>query len=707
MKKTAFVFAIFLFFTGTVLLLVGFRVVHLASTHYLRYAFAGALALLLAIIGFIWAADKDLKEKLGQLTALINYGILDEKRYQNRRIKSLFIALSVGLIVLVGLLVIVSLIAWLRIPEAAAPIAFTLLVYFILALSFYGWGKLLGILLKIERDHPGNFALPIWLGWAFTLFLFQILHFVFPLTAYVDIPVFVLGVALSIPRLIQARKLQSSQPARLITTRMVLDRLIPAYMLIFLVGASAWIAARSMLTPVNYDTYLYHFNAIRWINIYPIIPGLGNLHGRLAFNQSFFTYTAALNFYPFFNFGRSIANSFLLIMLLVYIFSSLRSTISRPFFLSRHPFHYLPDLLVIPVIIFLALTSNGLASPTPDLASTLLQLLIFLELMHGLADWLDGRRNLDFRAVSLTILSATAITVKLSNLAFCLVMLGFVVVYIGKTSRPWPRAVLRIILPGIVLLLAWAVSGFILSGAPLYPSTLGYIPADWAVPRAAVVDQANSVYSWGRQPDAPPGAILGNWNWLPPWLLQMKSKAVNVLYPLGVCLAFFCIALLLGILFYSKKRLLLRLVEYLIFIPPLLGLLYWFFTAPDLRFANAIFWLLPICSSLVLLALLQRILRSKSFILTGTLVFVITNLVLIGYLCTHYSGFTQISLSGWRPAINFPLTTQKTQSGLVIYEPSGGGNQCGDSPLPCTPTFNPKLRLRNPANLASGFTLSP
>jgi len=47
---------------------------------------------------------------------------------------------------------------------------------------------------------------------------------------------------------------------------------------------------------------------------------------------------------------------------------------------------YYPRLLYI-----LPLTTNGLASPTPDLAVMILQLVIFVELTHGIADMADGR----------------------------------------------------------------------------------------------------------------------------------------------------------------------------------------------------------------------------------------------------------------------------------------------------------------------------
>jgi hypothetical protein len=39
--------------------------------------------------------------------------------------------------------------------------------------------------------------------------------------------------------------------------------------------------------PAEYDTLLYHAQIVRWVKEYPIVPGLGNLHSRLAYDNSF------------------------------------------------------------------------------------------------------------------------------------------------------------------------------------------------------------------------------------------------------------------------------------------------------------------------------------------------------------------------------------------------------------------------------------
>ena len=43
---------------------------------------------------------------------------------------------------------------------------------------------------------------------------------------------------------------------------------------------------------LHFDSGLYHAQAIRWIEEYGVVPGLANLHCRLAYNSSAFLLTA-------------------------------------------------------------------------------------------------------------------------------------------------------------------------------------------------------------------------------------------------------------------------------------------------------------------------------------------------------------------------------------------------------------------------------
>jgi hypothetical protein len=591
-------------------------------------------------------------------------------------------------------------------------VAVTLAIFAFLGLAYFGWGRTILPLTSASRRIPDP-IMSVWLGWAFTLLILQLLHLFLPITAYIVVPILVVGLGLSVSHVVNARR---GLPRRRI------NLIVAVLAVIVGCGVAAWVASTAMLAPTNYDSGLYHLNAIRWINTYHIIPGLGNLHGRLAFNQSFFTYVAALNFYPFFGHGRSVANSFLLLLLVAQLLPSLCAVFSEPAVLSkRHIFLCIPDLFVFPILVYLALTSNGLASPTPDLASTILQLAMFLLLVHGLAEWFDGQRDQDQRALVLAALAATAVTVKLSNLVFSMVIVGIALVYALQKPRPRVQGALCLILTVLVIIMVWGFRGFVMSGAPFYPSTIGYVPTEWAVPREKVDEERNWVFSLARQPRAHWSKTLGNWDWLGTWSREMIARRTEIAYPLALAVLFCLIAAMIGAFSFLKKRSRPRYSEWSILLPSVLGLTYWFFTAPAARFAHALFWLLSLGASLLMLSSLRLILNRRAFLLSVCVVFMAVNLRLgrdivrrvgvlgreIGRAVVYGNEIKSISISGWHSVKPVPLALEITHSGLAVYTPDGTlDNLCWDSPLPSTPCFNPDLRLRKPGDLASGFTVA-
>jgi hypothetical protein len=571
-----------------------------------------------------------------------------------------------------------------------SALAQSFIIYLIIGVSYFGWGHVTKRTLGISERTSRSDISVLWLGWALTLLLFQILHFFCPLTAYAVVPIYLVGVAFSVPQL---ANVLCHPPHSRLTLRKTIG-IVTALILAF------WIASRSMLPPTNYDSGLYHFNAIRWINSFRLVPGLGNLHDRLAFNQSFFTYAATLNFHPFFNHGRSIANSFLLLLSIATCVQFLRPILKEfSVIVESHPFTYLPSLFTLPILGFLALSSNGLASPTPDLTSSLLQLVMFILFAHGIAAWGTYGGDQNYRAMLLAILAVTSVTIKLSNLAFSAVMIGFVLAYVWKHNMK--RVTARTALLCTTIIAIWCVRGIVLSGAPLFPATIGYVPLDWAMPRKNITNTANWVFSWARQPGVNWRAVLGNWHWFKPWVLRISKDVTTVVFPLRMSALFFILTVMLCLL---KKKCRPHFFEVAILLPSVIGLLYWFFTAPNPRFANALFFITLISFGLLLLSSVWLPSRRRTAYMVTCLVFLASNLNIASYVVKHKWAVKSISFSGFHPVKKVPLVRRVTLSGLVVYTPKTG-DQCWDSPLPSTPYFNPRLRLRNPKSMASGFTV--
>jgi hypothetical protein len=405
-------------------------------------------------------------------------------------------------------------------------LALTLLGYVLLAAVCVGWGRLaraaLG-LAPVPRDEP---LLELWLGWAVLLAVLQFLHLWLPLRAAVVLPLGAVGLGAFLWR-----------------------RAIPVWprpwrwgrATLACVGAwcvaAVWVAARAMQTPLEFDGALYHFHTIKWLNEAPITPGLGNLHGRLAFNSAFYPYVAALNLAPLGGHGRSLANGFLLLAVLAQILQRLHAAASGRAAWSAHGgLAYLGDLLALPAVVYVGLSTLGLASPSADTASTLVQFAVFLPLVHGIGEWRAGEREQTTRVAVLALLAVTLATVKLSSGGFVVGVLAIGIAYVVRT-RPARAAVRKTVLLAVAIVAVWIGRSYLLSGYPVYPVTAGRIDFDWAVPAADAQRDADNIYSWARQPWADAKDVLGNHRWIRPWFWRMRQTTETVAAPVCVALA--------------------------------------------------------------------------------------------------------------------------------------------------------------------------
>jgi len=624
-------------------------------------------------------------------------------------------------------------------------IILTLLFYLFLLITYYGWGRVIFSFFDLVDENIEHISLAVWIGWATTLFLFQLIHLFLPIRASTTSPVFILGFFFAFIYSAPKHFASSLYKTPFKSIVKYLFTIKTSIVWISVLALACLIAATSMHTPTNGDSGLYHFNAVRWINTYKIIPGLGNLHGRLAFNQSFFTYVASLNFTPYFGQGRSLANSFLLFLFILYLVPKINLFIRNPSQLFKsHPFRYISDIFMLPLVILLILSSNGLNSPSPDLTSTILQLILFSVLVHGIGEWIEGKKNQNVRAVFLVIIATTAITIKLSNLMFSFSIMCFVFAYIWKTSSNKYRNLLIIFLPAVMISILWMLRSIILSGAPLYPSTIGYISVDWAVPIDKIIDEANWVKSWARQPHSHWKEVLGNWHWVSGWIFRTFISiegACLVLFPLFMSMSLFIITLIIQ---HKKKLKRPQLLELSVLIHLFAGIIYWFLIAPADRFAHALFYLLSIESIFFFFLTVKQIFNIKKMsIALITLLFIVTlpsfGFGIIKMMLFKKTTFEeQINLSailpeklismslkrindklktsnfygwkisdylnGWKAVKIVQMETKTTNSGLCVYI-SPEGQSCWDSPLPSTPYFNASLRLRIPDDIKGGFTV--
>lgn len=564
--------------------------------------------------------------------------------------------------------------------------------YAVLAVCFLGYGLALTKLLGTRNPHRSDLCLPIWLGWAVFLFLLQLVHLVLPLTAAVVLPVLGAG-------LVAAWVFRHEVRGWRVWRR------LPRGVMLLLAGVLAayavWVTHKVMLAPKLYDAGLYHLNTIRWANTYPIVPGLGNLHIRLGFNSSYSLFAAALNFHPWFGHGGSYGNAFLILLAMATFLPHALVVLHRPLRLRDwHPLRYLPGVFLSPVVLHYSLDTLFVPSPSPFVATVLIQLVLFYVLARGFGEWLDGRTRQRYLSAALLILAAAAVTVKLSNGVPAVVLGCFVLAYLLKYQRRSWRAWAAVMLPPLAMAVLWMSRTFILTGAPLFPSMVGWTSVDWAVPPKSIVGVQEAIVAWSRQPRTPREEVLGTWKWLGPWWHRMREMKVRLIYPAqaaGVCL------LLAGALhaWFRRKP----SWEWLLLVLPVVGFVFWFFTAPGWRFFYGLSFVLMVSSACLLLALLRRNLSRRVYLAAVLVVFLAGQFRIVEQMIDRPRGLAKVSWTGWQSAKTVPLITKTTDSGLEVRVPVEG-NQCWDAPLPCAPGLNRRLRLRKAGDLSSGFTVT-
>ncbi|MDH4163351.1 MAG: hypothetical protein OEW15_11780 [Nitrospirota bacterium] len=577
----------------------------------------------------------------------------------------------------------------------ASSIAMTLTGYTIMAAAYYGWGELVSRILRLGLKGGERVFSQLWLGWCGALLLLQIINFIVPITALVSIAVYSTGILLFLS--LSVRQIDILRHAR--STGVIVYWILLALFAI-------WTASWSTLSPTNYDSGLYHFNSVRWINEYPIVTGIGNLHRRLAFNQSFFTYAASLNLKPFFTHGHNLANSYLVLLLFAEsLFTVVHSgggkrsekkDIGVVTFLS---FCFIPVAIVISV-------TNSLSSPTPDIATSVLQLVLFLHFARHMEER-NYRDSYISRVAVILVLAATAITVKMSIMMYAatIVLLAAILLWHGRKGdhAVFLRQAAVLLAAPALIGIVWMAKSYLQSGYPLFPATFGGIDFDWSVPRALAIEETRWIYSWARLPGLNPDRVLGSWNWLGPWMTNLFAHTETIVYPLSVsalAVAGWILLIVIRPMRFTNK---VDKMLFLLPVPMLAGLAFWFFTAPDPRFAGVIFFLLPPAALYPLLKFIAPGPARNGGLFTVMVFTVIAYGAILLWIVGNAPIIVKTPQQGYGPVPVIPMQVQTTFSGLRIWVPVHE-DQCWDSELPSTPYFDKYLHLRG-STVRSGFSV--
>lgn len=546
-----------------------------------------------------------------------------------------------------------------------------------IGVALAGVGALVRRLLGRPATSTDDWLAGFWLGFAATICVLQAWQLAWPVDRGLLVGLGVVGLVGvaregRLPWILLLRGLRRHAAA------------VAAFLLVL-----GWLALQALHGPRNGDSGLYHVPTIAWHLGHRLPPGLGNLAAPFAYNQSYFLWTALLETGPLVGRGTHVANTVLLAALLGRVGLGLSRLVRRAACPPADAFY----ALVLPGVLPLVLDVNA-TSPSPDIAVHALGIVLVGECLRLLT---TGRRFVDLAALGLLAGSAPALKLSLGGLAAGTLAVAGAAWLRRRPRRPsLGRAATVLTAIGIVGPGTWMIRGVVLSGYPLYPSTLFAVPAEWAVPRETVVAEAKLIRYW----NGVEGWWWAAWHdpaWFVRWLPTLGWLRADVLIPLGIAVT--------ALLAVIGRRLLrpgiASAVPAPIVLPLLVSLAYCFAAAPRARYGASAYWMLA--STLVWLALPARVLDPAGAGVRRLAAGIACGLA-VGLVLAR--GALVPGLWDFEPHVRARVSARTLPSGLVVHDP-GESMQCWDAPLPCSPFRQDALRLRVPGDLGAGFTVAP
>lgn len=327
---------------------------------------------------------------------------------------------------------------------------------------------------------------------------------------------------------------------------------------------------------IHYDTGLYHAQSIRWIEEYGIIPGLGNLHSRLAYNSSAFCLSALYSMA--FLGGRSYhcCAGFLAFLLSLVCARVVR----KGFFKAPR----LSDFVRIMGIYYLLNIFDEMISPASDYFMVLLAFFILIRWMELLE---EGEKSF-FPYAMLSVLCVIVVSVKLSGALILLLVLKPAVQMIREKQV---KEILKFLGLGIVSIAPFLVRNVILSGWLVYPFTaIDLFDFDFKIPKGMADYDAKEIQVWGRGYSDVTKYNEPISSWMPEWVAGLGT--VNKVF-LALALSGILLLILFAIYAILKRKR--DMLDYLHVAGTLtVCFSFWLLSAPLIRYGCIFLWLVPV-----------------------------------------------------------------------------------------------------------------
>jgi hypothetical protein len=264
--------------------------------------------------------------------------------------------------------------------------------------------------------------------------------------------------------------------------------------------------------PTISDSGLYHLSAIKWIENYAVVPGLGNIHGRFAFNPSVFNLSAAFLCRGIFDQPMYVVNPLFSILFFAYGFNRLlkhKNSQINIFFVF---------LLAVPLALYY--TVARINSPTPDLLACLLPVYLFLRFIESENEPDISGARITFTTMAVVV-SVYLMTIKLSIAPILLLPAYLIYKHYAQIKL---KGLFLFGAISFIVVLPWMLRTYILSGYLIYPLPgIDVFSPDWKIPLSLVEQEKLIVHNYARTYDSSRLLVVGMplSTWFPVWWEKM------------------------------------------------------------------------------------------------------------------------------------------------------------------------------------------
>lgn len=556
----------------------------------------------------------------------------------------------------------------------------TVLACIYISVLCWAWGWLFSFLITKISGKPGEhfFSFTCLTGLCFILIVSGILSLFLPLGSFFVQFFFCLPAGIVLARVFKKEFVPSIRQGLNLHPMAIFLLLVS---LLVILVMSSW----KIIHP---DTLGYHAQLIQWAEKHKAIPGLVHLNTRYGLQSYWFLGSALFSF----KFLGSPALLYLNVAVLSWFLLFVIYKINSYFVRKEKSDPQLFFWILLFGFSFWSYTQIRLmaTSASPDFFAVLLIWAAFYYFMGKNQVEENSHTSIIYHTA---LFCGTAITVKLFALPLIL-LVGLLLLFLLRQKKINQAAVVS----GIILLtiVPYLIRNVIASGYPLFPSAIGGQAVDWRLDEATTHKIADYVTAYSRTGISDVDAIPKDnlpvkvGEWIPAWwrILSLADKFL---------LCFLLISLLVSLFKFNKYRKA-PLPTMITLGICFLGLLFWFFKAPDPRFGYG-----------YLLAFIGILLSttSTSFLFAGYrkaafLFQLLFGMILLSYAVYRFQNFYlphQWLIPAGIEKVKYKTLQCENNLSLQVPESDWG---CSDVEIPCSSDSCTKFSLRS-NRLTEGF----